>query len=812
MKRLKSGIILSGILLSGLLCVPGVASPKTEDSIVETTEIPHIRELSEELISSARSLDKWKWDKTTGLRLEKIEKFRDGFWVSPEKVTPDGTLRASFIVGNKPDSSFFFRAEFPEKVHGVHGYSVSFAKKKILLHRWDGGSPRQIGDSVTIKKMPSKIDVVIAMQGVYVNISVQDSKTHKELAKLTMDDVRYMGTQTGYRVHRRPDKTSALAGYDFTPSEHPENLHFTDSDAYLTQQAVSFVFAPKEKVETLNELKQCKIVKSGNVENYEIYRCSHQAMMKMVDNNRKLPEGFYWAIPRTAYTDSEYREAAVDLNCPTPMHCNEKAPLDPNRSAKDVDMIQAYIDAYVPVCARRASRVRVETIGQTYLGHPIRAIVLTSSKDQNPPKVLFNGAHHGMELLACDMAFDILEELCETTDAKLARHYASILEKAEVWIIPTVNLDGNDLFYHVSEHFGRKNGRHVFLTQKKRPSFPAKSGNSRTSAYYRYHPNDIELGSGVDINRNYPLQWGATGEKASSEDPKHYWYRGEFPGSEPEIQAMMNLFHTQQFAASISFHTVSTKILSPYSIDALKDPPRETDHAWQLALKMAQAAGVQASGKPYEVVKNLYSVDGTDQDWFRMISGTYAYLIEGSLHNPKGEQRRDALLKNRPAWQTLLDAVPQATTVYVKDGQGNPLMAEVRYSDEAHLNDEHWMTQCRDGSHTMLCFGSREITVTLPDGTSQKKKVSCRSYAQNNVEFVFETASAGDVLASIPSQTRSLMGVDAICDMKHRQCPHLPAQRWCLIEDTCIPSGQKASSNSDRYCNPVENNRDWTKL
>ena len=57
---------------------------------------------------------------------------------------------------------------------------------------------------------------------------------------------------------------------------------------------------------------------------------------------------------------------------------------------------------------------------------------------------------------------------------------------------------------------------------------------------------------------------------------------------------------------------------------------------------MAESAGMQANGKYYLVVKNLYSVDGTDQDWFRMAEGTTAYLIEGSLHNPSGAKRLEA--------------------------------------------------------------------------------------------------------------------------------------------------------------------------
>ena len=474
------------------------------------------------------------------------------------------------------------------------------------------------------------------------------------------------------------------------------------------------------------------------------------------------------------------------------------------------------IDNYAEICKKNVKNVRVETIGKSWMGHDIRAVVLSDMPDDKyKPRVLLNAAHHGIEMLATDFAFDVLEYICENTNKSDYIHY-TLLHQMELWVIPAVNMDGIDLYFHVSDHLGRKNGHGVFQHSKKRNHWPAKIGPARSDeGYYRYLPNEIDVGAGVDVNRNYPLHFGATGELSSSARRRDYWYRGAYAASEPEIQSMMNLFHTEQFVGSISFHTVSTRILSPYSINALQNPPHDKDPSWQLALKMAEAAGEQANGKNYEVVKNLYSVDGTDQDWFRMVSGTTAYLIEGALHNPTGEKRRDAVEKNRNAWLEFLEGMRHVTITHVHDTEGNPLIAEVSYSDMPALNNEHWFTRCQDGTHTMYCTGKRDITVTLYDGQTQTKTIKC-SATPNHIEFIFEKPEDYQLekAACSTGLCESLMSVDALCNYKNNTCPSLPAQQYCYVESTCIPDGYRVNLGffGSYLCDSREDNRHMIKL
>ena len=774
-----------------------------------------IQALNSARIDGARMHESFEWTAQGGLKLSASPTSKNGFWAAPFDGGLDGDVRATVNLGVHPDFSLLFRATFPQKVAEVSGYSVSIHRSDVQIHRWEDGYAQPVIYSTKVK-LPKIVDIIVHLNGPHFDVEIRDHASQKVVHTMASDDGSQRGTAVGYRVNKKQGRDTGLMALDFVPGKPfaGDWPPFMDPDAYIRQQPVIYVVVPDQTPGS--KLSSCKKLSYSGIAQHSVYRCGHSAMMSLVDKSRHLPDGWFWSEPRNSFSDNEYRQYAHELECAVPMRCDAKKPIGPNRSTKDAAMIQAYIDNYGTECRKRYQHARIEKIGTTWMGHEMRAIVLSNrAPDEVMPRVHFNGSHHGVELLATDFAFDVLEQLCESTDPEATRHYKKLLDDVEVWVIPTVNLDGVDLYYHVSDHLGRKNGRGVFRQSSNGRAWPAKAGITGAQyGYNRYRPNDIRVGAGVDINRNYPLHWGATGEKSSSEHPRNYWYRGTAAGSEPEIQSMMTMFQHTQFVSSVSFHTVSTKILSPYSIDALQNPPHEQDQAWQLALKMAENAGVQANGREYTVVKNLYSVDGTDQDWFRMVEGTTAYLIEGALHNPSSQKRLDAIEKNRGAWQAFLDAAPSSTILRVRDTAGNPLIAEVSYSDVPALNGEHWMTRCQDGTHAMLCFGSRKVTVSVM-GETQTQSVSCGAHP-TIVDFTFErpanysleTASCSTGLCD------TLYSVDAICDLRNNMCPSLPAQRYCLIDDVCVPAGTTRDLGIFRAlgtlrCDPRENNRYW---
>lgn len=766
-------------------------------------------------IEKARTTGEWRWEASTGLRLQPNPALKNSFWTPNASLSPFGVLSATFVLGTRSDFSFFFRATFPQNIDEVDGYSVSLTRRNLQVHRWEGGFAMPTTETFTLPHDLRSLTLQIDMGESHVRIFALNPENLTVLTQFTLDDLSHFGAQTGFRVYQKQDETTALLEWTFSPDPTPPDAKPTafSLDAYVRQHPYVFAIAQsKDALKRLNDAN-CSPVRPSIIPSYSVYRCKHESFMLLMSHpeTRQIDDDILWTEPRAAFTDPEYRKNAARLACPTPMRCDDQK-LDPNSHAKDADMVQAYLDAYADICQTRVRHVRLETIGTTYLGHTIRALVLTNaSKNAHVPKVLFNGSHHGMELLSADFAFDILEQICESDDKDKNAYYRRLLKNTEIWVLPVVNLDGLDCYFHISNHLGRKNGRNVFPSNiPPNPSLP-KRYHAGFSVYSRYRPNGIRVGSGVDINRNYPLHWGNTGEISSSNRPRSYWYRGEYPASEPETQAMMNLFHVEQFAASMSFHTVSTRILSPYSIDALNNPPHEEDYAWQMALKMSQAAGQQPNGKNYEVVKNIYSVDGTDQDWFRMIAGTYAYLLEGPIHNPVGEKRRKALTSTRRAWETLLEFSQSATVARVQNTDGIPLVARVEYSDLPALNHEVWLTRPSDGTHTMLCHKKRTITVTLPDGTSQTQQVSCKKDRVTIADFTFTTNETNpyNALCHFGFCTTPMFGTDALCDLQAGTLPHLPSQRYCISQSRCLPT-QTSFRFGQRFswtCQPREQHR-----
>jgi hypothetical protein len=314
--------------------------------------------------------------------------------------------------------------------------------------------------------------------------------------------------------------------------------------------------------------------------------------------------------------------------------------------------------------------------------------------------MLLNGAHHGVEVLSIDMVIDAIEVLLLRStgkrerlplrlpdsegpqprepvlrpDPELDRRVRRWLDELVIWCVPVVNPDGVWASLNGHPRSGRKNGRDT-------------DGNGR-----------IDAGDGVDLNRNYPFRWGFLGELGSSSKPSSVYYRGPEPGSEPETQAMMRLGESEHPAASISFHTGTVALLAPYTIDNVKDPtPNE---AWQIGEHIVAGLLPHPQGKPFVVKRKLYSVDGTDQDWYRARFGTLAYLVEGARRDAKDEAERHAIVHNvRPAWMRLLDRYLDGPTLSgrVLDATGQPVSASVRIAEITTHEGELWETRCRDG-------------------------------------------------------------------------------------------------------------------
>jgi len=338
---------------------------------------------------------------------------------------------------------------------------------------------------------------------------------------------------------------------------------------------------------------------------------------------------------------------------------------------KNVEMVNLLLEGWAK---KYPKNTILRRIGTSRLGRPLMALAIAEDIRPNDPRpsMLINGGHHGNEPLATEFVLDAIQQLLE--QKKPPRSVARILRGMVVWCVPVVSPDGNWGFFEISKRLGRKNGRDL-------------DGDGR------FTDRD-----GVDLNRNYPFRWGGLGEKGSQSDPLSLYYRGDRPASEPETRAMMELANQERFAASVSYHTGTVAVLAPYTIDDVRNPtPNE---AWSVAEEVVKGLPDHPQARRFRVVKQLYSVDGTDQDWLRHQHGTLALLVEGAQYTPRDLSAVGPIVEaNRPIWTRLLERYVEGPAVsgVVIDRDGLPVYAEVRVGDQTLVEDEHWMTRCRDG-------------------------------------------------------------------------------------------------------------------
>lgn len=340
---------------------------------------------------------------------------------------------------------------------------------------------------------------------------------------------------------------------------------------------------------------------------------------------------------------------------------------------------------------------KLHIIGTTVMGRNILAVELTDFKAVGKKiPLLFSGALHGNELTATEHCYHILHEILTHQG-----DYSEALAHHTLWIVPIANPDGNHFFWHVSSLMGRKN---------------AAIGPGQNAATPM---------RGVDLNRNFPFRWNSGHKKASSEDPNSVYFRGTAPGSEKETQAIMQLAERERFLFAISFHAVSGKILIPYTIENTRNPT--PDYASAFARGIAPQVRHHNPRRGFRAVKNIYPVDGTDQDYLYFKYGTVAYIVESSYRNCEYRYVPYFLEGYQPLWAGMLSdyAANYKFAFEVKNTRGEPVKASVKFSDASFFEGEKHTTNPADGSFFRLTKSPDpvEVTVSAPGYATYRAEV-----------------------------------------------------------------------------------------
>lgn len=251
------------------------------------------------------------------------------------------------------------------------------------------------------------------------------------------------------------------------------------------------------------------------------------------------------------------------------------------------------------LAATHAGIARIVEVGRSREDRPLRALVIENPDVPDPkPAPFYDGGHHGNEIEGIESTLFLAEYLLHNYERNATLR--AIVDAHETWILPLVNPDGY-------------------------------AGQTRENAF------------GVNLNRNYDLDWGnpagtsTTGPAAdllrdSPVGPQEH--AGDAPFSEPESQAVRDALAALDGRLTFytSMHTRAPGLL--YGWGAPQPPfPMPPEHferleelgAWTRSETIFRA-GTGTYGD-FSVFTG-YDTSGTSQDWAYAAHGVPSFTLE----------------------------------------------------------------------------------------------------------------------------------------------------------------------------------------
>ena len=175
----------------------------------------------------------------------------------------------------------------------------------------------------------------------------------------------------------------------------------------------------------------------------------------------------------------------------------------------------------------------------------------------------------------------------------------NLLKTTELWFVVVANPDGYQYTFE-GDRFWRKNLR---------------DNNDNGT---------IEVGDGVDLNRNFDEHWGYDDE-GSSNEPFSETYRGPGPASEPETQAMQGLLDRIKPKFQSNLHSFGRWLLYP---QGWQTGTLDADNPIYTALGGTDANSAIPGFNPGQSADTLYVTNGETTDYADTKAGTVAYMLE----------------------------------------------------------------------------------------------------------------------------------------------------------------------------------------
>ncbi len=224
--------------------------------------------------------------------------------------------------------------------------------------------------------------------------------------------------------------------------------------------------------------------------------------------------------------------------------------------------------------------------------------------DEDEPQILYTGLHHAREFISVSQMIYYMWYLLENYDNDPV--IKQILDHTELYFVPVVNPDGMN--YNVAGY----NAADDVFERNHRKNMRDNDGNGSF---------DPEI-DGVDLNRNYGYEWGYDDEGSSSFEGSDT-YRGPFPFSEPETQAIAYLCEQHDFKIALNHHSYGDLLVYPWGYN---------DQATQDSVIFSNYADIMTQlnrfvyGKGSETVG--YTTNGDSDDWMYGEHGIYSMTPE----------------------------------------------------------------------------------------------------------------------------------------------------------------------------------------
>lgn len=225
--------------------------------------------------------------------------------------------------------------------------------------------------------------------------------------------------------------------------------------------------------------------------------------------------------------------------------------------------------------------------------------------DENEPEALYTGLHHAREGMSMMNLIFFMQYLVENYNSD--NRVRELLNNRELFFIPCVNPDG-----YVYNETNSPGGGGMWR----------KNRRNNGGSY------------GVDLNRNYSVDWGITGPNIStSHSPSNDAYVGPSAFSEPETQAIKALSESRHFTIAIDHHAYGSYYVTPYGVPASHPFTTADRNFYSYASALMSKYNGYFAGDGMATV-NYYAV-GNSRDWH--ISGdigrgtkqkTYGYTVE----------------------------------------------------------------------------------------------------------------------------------------------------------------------------------------